>query len=262
MMEAAMHPAPRDPQVLAESIVDWLRERAEATGTRGFVFGLSGGIDSAVVCGLAARAVGPERCLGVIMPIGNIAEDEELGRQVARTFAVPEIQPDLLPAFEALESSLRAERDAGGLEAVSEEAALLASANLKPRLRMLSLYHYANLLEYLVLGTGNRAELTVGYFTKHGDSGVDLLPLAHLAKSEVRSVAAALGVPNRVIDRPPSAGLWEGQTDEAEMGLTYQQIDRFLLEGSSGEDSVDVEIRRRFAATRHKRDVPPSPGSG
>jgi NAD+ synthase len=250
---------PRDADHLIETLVGWLEERASAAGTRGFVFGLSGGIDSAVVCGLAARALAPEASLGVIMPIGNVAEDEELGREVARVFGVREIQPDLLPAFDALQGALSAERDAAGLQPVGPEAALLASANLKPRLRMLTLYHYANLLDYLVLGTGNRAEITVGYFTKHGDSGVDLLPLADLTKGEVRAVAAALGVPARIIERPPSAGLWEGQTDEAEMGLTYAQIDAYLLTGTSGDQGADAEISRRFDVTRHKREFPPTP---
>lgn len=247
----------RDPRQLIAFLVEWLRARIEGAGVRGGILGLSGGIDSAVVCGLLARALGPERCLGVVMPIGNVAEDEELARETAERFRVRVIEPDLLPAFEALESAFRAERDAMGLEATGPEAAVLASANVKPRLRMLTLYHFANLLDYLVVGTGNRAELTVGYFTKYGDAGVDLLPLAALTKTEVRAVARELAVPQRVIDRPPSAGLWEGQTDEEEMGITYEQIDRFLAEGSSGSDPADREIDRRFRASRHKRETPP-----
>jgi NAD+ synthase len=247
----------RDPNKIVESLVGWLKAHAERTRTGGFVFGLSGGIDSAVVCGLAARAVGRDHCLGVVMPIGNVQEDEDLGRRVAETFGVRLAAPDLLPAFEALESSLRAERDAMRMEATGPEAALLAGANLKPRLRMLTLYHFANLLDYLVVGTGNRAELTVGYYTKHGDSGVDLLPLGDLTKGEVRAVAQVLGVPARVIERPPSAGLWEGQTDEEEMGLTYDDIDRYLEEGSSGDPEVDQAIRRRWEGSAHKRTTPP-----
>lgn len=247
----------RDPRAIVEYLVGWLRERIRGAGSAGAVFGLSGGIDSAVVCGLAARALGPERCLGVVMPIGNVAEDEELGRQVGERFGVRVLAPDLLPAFEALEAAFRAERDAFGIEPAGPEAAVLATANVKPRLRMLTLYHFANLTNHLVLGTGNKAELTVGYFTKHGDAGVDLLPLADLTKGEVRAVATELGVPERVISRPPSAGLWEGQTDEAELGLTYAQIDRYLSEGSSGDAEADAAIRRRFLASRHKRETAP-----
>ncbi|HEX7241286.1 MAG TPA: NAD(+) synthase [Longimicrobiaceae bacterium] len=247
----------RDPGAVAEHLVGWLREYVERAGSAGVVFGLSGGIDSAVVCGLAARALGPERCLGIVMPIGNVPEDEDLGRQVGEAFGVRVIAPDLLPAFEALESALRAEREATGLDALGPEAALLAGANVKPRLRMITLYHFANLRNYLVVGTGNKAELTVGYFTKYGDAGVDLLPLADLTKGEVRAVAQVLGVPARVIERPPSAGLWEGQTDEEELGITYAQIDRYLQEGSSGDAEADAAIRRRFLGSQHKRELPP-----
>jgi NAD+ synthase len=122
---------------------------------------------------------------------------------------------------------------------------------------MIALYHFANLRDLLVLGTGNRAELTVGYFTKHGDAGVDLMPLADLTKTEVRAVAREIGVPERIVERPPSAGLWEGQTDEEELGLTYRQIDTYLEEGSSGSAEADAEIRRRFLASQHKRELPP-----
>ena len=247
----------RDPAALAESLSAWIRERVERAGSAGVVFGLSGGIDSAVVCGLAARALGPERCLGVVMPIGNVPEDEDLGRRAGEEFGVRVIAPDLLPAFEALETAFRAERDAAGIEPLSPAAAVLATANLKPRLRMIALYHFANLRNQLVLGTGNKAELTVGYFTKHGDAGVDLMPLADLTKTEVRAVAREIGVPERIIDRPPSAGLWEGQTDEEELGITYRQIDTYLEEGSSGSAEADAAIRQRFLASQHKRELPP-----
>lgn len=247
----------RDPQGIADTLEGWLKDRVDAAGVAGVVFGLSGGIDSAVVCGLSARALGPERCLGLIMPIGNIAEDEQLARETAAIFGVRAIEPDLLPAFEALEDALRVEREATEIEAVSAGAALLASANLKPRLRMLTLYFFANLRNYLVVGTGNKAELTVGYFTKYGDAGVDLLPLAELTKGEVRALATHLKVQSRVVDRPPSAGLWEGQTDEEELGLTYEQIDRYITDGSSGDPEADREISRRFRQSQHKRETPP-----
>jgi NAD+ synthase len=247
----------RDPAALASALTDWLRERVEKAGVRGVTFGLSGGIDSAVVCGLAARALGPERCLGVIMPIGNITEDEELALETAEIFGVRTLTPDLLPAFEDLEAALHTVDEAAGLESVSKSAETLAAANVKPRLRMIALYFHANLLNYLVVGTGNKAELTVGYFTKYGDAGVDLLPLADLTKGEVRAVARELGVQPRVIERPPSAGLWKGQTDEEELGITYDQLDRYVLEGSSGDPAADEKIRRRYERSQHKREMPP-----
>lgn len=247
----------RDAARLEEFLCDWIADQVRASGMRGAVFGLSGGIDSAVVCGLAARALGPQACLGVILPIGNVREDEQLAHQTAAVFGVRTAQPDLLPAFEALSSALAGERTALGMEPASEEQALLASANLKPRLRMSALYHLANVSGRLVIGTGNAAELAVGYFTKHGDGGVDILPLGDLTKHEVRGLARRLGVPEAVIERPPSAGLWEGQTDEAEMGLTYAQIDAYLRRGSSGSAEADERIRRMHAASAHKRALPP-----
>jgi NAD+ synthase len=247
----------REAARLMEFLGEWLAERVRESGTRGVVFGLSGGIDSAVVCGLAARALGPEACLGVIMPIGNLSEDEELAHETAAVFGVRTCRPDLLPAFEALSSALREERDALRLEPATEAQALLASSNLKPRLRMIALYHMANLANLMVVGTGNAAELAVGYFTKHGDGGADLLPLGDLTKHEVRGLARELGVPERVIERPPSAGLWEGQTDEEEMGLTYGQIDAYLKRGNSGDPEADARLERLHAASAHKRAMPP-----
>ena len=120
----------------------------------------------------------------------------------------------------------------------------LTGANIKPRLRMTTLYAFANHLGYRVVGTGNRSELAIGYFTKWGDGGVDLLPLGNLTKTRVRELARHLGVPQRIIDKPPSAGLWEGQTDESEMGVTYEQLDAYL------------EGTRRRGRRRHGRPAP------
>jgi NAD+ synthase len=250
-------PEKRDPQRIIDALAAWLRERVEAAGAEGVIFGLSGGIDSAVVCGVAARALGAERCLGVVMPIGNVPDDERLGRATGETFAVRVLEPDLVPAFDSLLAALKKDAEGSGLASASEAAESMAVANLKPRLRMTALYYHANRLNYLVVGTGNRAELTVGYFTKYGDAGVDLGLLGDLTKGEVRDVAWALGVPGPIIERPPSAGLWEGQTDEEEMGITYVQIDRYLLTGTSGDPRVDAEIQRRYEQSAHKREVPP-----
>src|SRR5690606_5628013 len=107
----------------------------------------------------------------------------------------------------------------------------MAVANLKPRLRMTTVYYVANTRNYLVAGTGNRSELTIGYFTKYGDGGVDLLPIGRLLKAEVRELARELGIPERIITKAPSAGLWAGQTDEGEMGFTYAELERYLSEG-------------------------------
>lgn len=139
--------------------------------------------------------------------------------------------------------------------------ARLPQANLKPRLRMACLYYAANTLNYLVAGTGNRSELTIGYFTKYGDGGVDLLPIGHLLKSDVRALAADLGVPQPIIDKPPSAGLWPGQTDEDDMGFSYAQLERYLEEGPQGvPPATALRIERLVRQTDHKRALPPTPG--
>ncbi|HHW15722.1 MAG TPA: NAD(+) synthase [Firmicutes bacterium] len=248
-----------DAAKVAAFLVEWLKERGAQAGTEGAVFGLSGGIDSAVVGALCRRAF-PERCQGLIMPCHSDPRDREDALLVAQTFDLPVQTVDLGPVFDAHLAALRQALGAAlgpGVE-VGERRANLAAANLKPRLRMTTLYFFANSLNYLVVGTGNRSELTVGYFTKYGDGGVDLLPLGGLVKSQVRELAEYLGVPRRVIDKPPSAGLWQGQTDEGEMGASYAELDRYILEGvASGALRAKVERMSRAAA--HKLALPAIP---
>ena len=125
---------------------------------------------------------------------------------------------------------------------------------------MAALYYVANSLEYLVAGTGNRCELTIGYFTKHGDGAVDLLPIGHLLKSEVRTLAEQLGVPRSVIEKPPTAGLWPGQTDEAEMGFSYADLERYLTHGPEGvSPALALRLERMIRASEHKRALAPTP---
>jgi NAD+ synthase len=123
---------------------------------------------------------------------------------------------------------------------------------------MVTLYYVANQLKYMVAGSGNRSEITVGYFTKHGDSGVDIMPLGNLVKAEVRELARHLKIPREIIDKPPSAGLWEGQTDESEMGFSYAALDRYILTGEAPEE-LKRKIEAMKAASAHKRAMPPIP---
>jgi NAD+ synthase len=133
-------------------------------------------------------------------------------------------------------------------------------ANVKPRLRMTALYYVANTLNYLVAGTGNRSELTIGYFTKYGDGGADILPIGTLLKDEVRALARELGVPEPVITKAPSAGLWLGQTDEGEMGFTYADLESYLTRGPAAvTPALAMRIERLMRATEHKRAIPPMP---
>jgi NAD+ synthase len=241
-----------------ERIARWLRERADDAGARGFVFGLSGGIDSAVVARLCQLAK-PQRVLGVLLPCYSHSQDEEDARLVASTFSIPIVRVDLDSTFDALTEALQTA--VKGLPTQVESLDIkqqMPEANVKPRLRMSALYFIANSLNYLVVGTGNRSELTLGYFTKYGDGGVDLLPIGGLLKSEVRALGRELGVPDRVIDKPPTAGLWVGQTDEAEMGFSYDTLEAYVTKGPSAVDKAVAErIERLRKVSDHKRALPP-----
>jgi NAD+ synthase len=178
---------------------------------------------------------------------------------VATTFGVETIRVDLSPATDALLHAVSASDD----WPVSVERARLATANIKPRLRMTTLYYLANLRNALVVGTGNKSEAMIGYFTKYGDGGVDLLPIVDLYKHEVRALAAELGVPGAIITKPPSAGLWPGQTDEGEIGLTYDELDRTLaaiaFNDSAAMSTEHVDrVRAMMSQSEHKRRPAPA----
>lgn len=233
---------------VAERISQWIADQVRNAGAQGGVLGVSGGVDSALVAALTARAL-PGRCLGVLMPCHSQPEDEELGRLVIRTFGLEPLRVDLSAAYDAMLESL-------------PPGDQLARANLKPRLRMATLYYLANVRNYLVVGSGNKSELMVGYFTKYGDGGVDILPIAGLYKHQVRALARAVGVPQAIVERPPTAGLWPGQTDEGEMGITYDELDAILAALEAGNaDRFDAkkvkQVRRMHARSEHKRYMPP-----
>jgi NAD+ synthase len=135
---------------------------------------------------------------------------------------------------------------------VQESDPRLAVANIKSRLRMITLYYNAGVKNYLVAGTGNRSELTIGYFTKYGDGGVDFLPLTSFVKKEVVELAHKLGIPEIVITKPPTAGLWENQTDEQEMGMCYEDLDNYILTGS-GSEQIKNKVEGMCQRSTHKR---------
>ena len=235
---------------IQDDIAQWLKGYAAAAGADGFVVGLSGGVDSATSAALAVKAVGCNEVLGALLPCHSHALDARLAHEVANTFGVPTVSVELDEAFNAL------------MESLPETEHPLAAANIKPRLRMISLYYLAQMHNYLVLGSGNKTELMVGYFTKYGDGGVDLLPLGDLYKTEVWDLARALGVPTEVVERPPSAGLWPGQTDEGELGITYRELDEVLMAIEAGEtDGVApatlARVQGLIASSEHKRAMPP-----
>ena len=250
----------------ARDIAEWLKDRVSAAGSRGIVVGLSGGIDSAVVVGLSAMAM-PGRVVGVMLPCHSDPQDRIDAQIAADHFKVPAITIDLAPAYDTLLSDLRKAVSTLPREqqpvAIADEVDIrmrVPVANVKPRLRMTSLYFIANSLNYLVAGTGNRSEITLGYYTKYGDGGCDVLPIGALLKSEVRSLAKELSVPKAIIEKAPSAGLWIGQTDEAEMGFTYDTLEKYLTEGPSAVPKETADrIEQLRNASNHKRALPPIP---
>ena len=180
----------------------WLSDEVNNAHAKGIVLGLSGGIDSSVLAALGREALGRNGILGVIMPCYSIPEDEADARLLAEALDVNFERVDLSGVFDALCAGV-----GGNLDS-------LTMSNIKARLRMVTLYAFAQSRNLLVCGTSNRSEYETGYFTKYGDSGVDLMPLAGFLKRDIREMARLLNVPERIITKAPSAGLYEGQTDE------------------------------------------------
>ncbi|WP_425805298.1 NAD(+) synthase [Desulfitobacterium sp. Sab5] len=234
-----------------QTAVEWLREQAAKAGVKGLVVGISGGVDSAVVSGLCKRAF-PENSVGVIMPSHSNPVDREDALLIAETHGLKVVEVDLGEVHQGILERVRKGLNEQGL--TFEER--LSQGNLKARLRMSTLYTVANALNYLVVGTDNAPESYTGYFTKYGDGGVDLLPISTLTKTEVRAWAAKLGLPDKIVNRVPTAGLWPGQTDESEMGITYDLIDRYLLGEEIPAESVG-KIEKLHRQSEHKRQLPP-----
>jgi NAD+ synthase len=231
---------------LADELVLWIGEKVMAAGLEGVVVGMSGGLDSSVVAVLSHRALG-QSMLGLLMPCYSSQQDEQHALAVASMFSIPTRTIVLDTIYDTLLEVLP-----GDKTPVTNH---VAQANLKARLRMLTLYYFANQLGYMVVGSGNKSELSVGYFTKYGDGGVDILPLGNLVKGQVSILAEFLGIPQEIIDKPPSAGLWPGQTDEGELGLGYDQLDRYLTTGKA-PDSVKNKIELLMTNSYHKRNPP------
>jgi len=242
---------------LASRISEWIRERVKEAGAKGVVLGMSGGLDSSVTAALCKKAF-PDTTLGLILPCFSSKEDVAHAKMVAKKFGLATKEIDISDIFKFVLYTLE-ERE---YDKEAREWMDIAVANLKPRIRMICLYYFANKLNYLVVGTGNKSELSVGYFTKYGDGAADILPLGDLLKTEERKLAEELDIPKAIIEKAPSAGLWAGQTDESEIGMGYDELDKILLAMESGDLSgcnpeLVKRVKQMMAASKHKREKIP-----
>ncbi|EMA31874.1 NAD+ synthase [Halobiforma nitratireducens] len=247
-----------------DHITSFIDDRADAAGVDGAVLGLSGGIDSTLTASLAVEALGSENVRGLVLPARvsgdeNMSDAERVARELEISHEVIEIEP-------IIDSLLSAYPEAAGDH--------VAVGNARARVRAVLNYLVANHENRLVLGTGNRSEAAVGYFTKYGDGAVDCHPIGNLYKAQVRQLAHHVGVPEELVEKTPTAELWADQTDEEEMGLDYDTLDAILATHVDGPLSVaatarelDLEVetvekvRGMYERSEHKRTVPPAPES-
>jgi NAD+ synthase len=229
---------------IREKTIDFIENYIKESGTKGAVIGISGGIDSAVVAALAVEALGPKKVLGLILPCESNKEDMKDAIDFAEKLGIEYKVIDLTKTYlEFLKDNKE------------DNQYNLSFCNIKPRLRMTTLYFQASLYNYLVLGTSNKSELVTGYLTKYGDGGVDIEPIADLLKNEVYQMADLLNIPKEIIEKKPTADLMPNQTDEGEMGFTYEELDRFILTGEAKETTKN-KIMKLYNQSRHKIDGP------
>ncbi len=236
-----------------DHLVEWLHEEKSARNLDGFVFGLSGGVDSAVVSFLLAKA-DLRNSFAVMMPCHSHESDLNDAKLVLDKCHLDHTIVDLSATHSVFYDTIGKEKLAGR----SASEARVIDGNVRARLRMTTLYAIAQARNALVVGTDNQVEWQLGYFTKYGDGGVDVAPLIHLMKDEVYELARYLGVPQSIIDKKPSGGLWEAQTDEDEIGLSYDEMNR-ALRGERMTDKVQAIIQHWHERSRHKREMPKIP---
>ncbi len=241
----------------------FIAHSVEETGRKGVVLGLSGGVDSALVAKLCADALGPERVLALALPDGKGGKDLRDARKWANALGVEFGIANIGPIASAIERRVKA-----------SEADPVPRGNLRARVRMILLYYTANTEDRVVIGTGNKSELLVGYLTKFGDGAADFLPIGDLYKTQVREMARALGLPRAIVEKTPTAGLWPGQTDEDELGVSYDELDRILhgIELQMEPDAIAEHtggsldrvryVQTLVAQSVHKRKMPLIPKIG
>lgn len=233
--------------------VDWIKDILDSTGAKGIIYGNSGGKDCTLVGALCKLAT--DNVLGVIMPCQssqNYGSDREDAISAGECFGIEQIEVDLTKTKEAIVCALG---DELAKNTQSEYSLKMAGVNINPRLRMTTLYALGQARGYLVAGTGNKNELTLGYFTKWGDGACDFNPIADLTVSEVFEHLRALNAPSSIIEKAPSAGLYPGQTDEQELGIKYSDVDKYL-NGEKLDDEIRAKIERAERVSAHKRRMP------
>ncbi|MDD5615310.1 MAG: NAD+ synthase [Candidatus Methanoperedens sp.] len=243
-------------------ITDFIRQKVREAGSSGAVIGLSGGIDSALTAYLAVEALGADKVLGLLLPEKGITPKQDIddATEVAKILGIEHKIIDISEVLSSFSSSIPD----------YERNNLLSNGNLKARTRMCILYYHANLMHRMVVGTGNKTELLIGYFTKYGDGGVDIEPIGCLYKTQVRGLSRLMGVPARIIEKTPTAGLWHGQTDEKELGVTYEVADKILTMLVDEKKDI-LEVKKKFPSAqvdrllallksnKHKSMPPPAP---
>lgn len=238
--------------------VAWIKDVLARTGAKGIIYGNSGGKDCTLVGALCRAAT--DKVLGVIMPCAssqNYGSDLQDALAAGRFFDIEQIQVDLTQVKNEMLSVLGDKLNGSAIDA---ERARMSEMNINPRLRMTVLYALGQSRGYLVAGTGNLSEATMGYFTKWGDGAYDFNPIADLTASEIYGYLRYLGAPESIIDKPPSAGLYQGQTDEAEMGITYAEIDAYLRGGCVNARAKE-KIENAKSKNAHKLTTPLKYGS-
>lgn len=230
-----------------ENAIEWIKQYVKSSGAKGIVIGNSGGKDSATVLAMAVKAIGKENVLAVAMPCNSQSSDLEDATLVAKTFEVNQIIVDITNSCNEMEKQININ--------LYKELSREAIINMKPRLRMTTLYGIAQTINYLVIGTGNLCEAMVGYTTKWGDNSSDFNPIGNFTVDEVLEIGRMLGVPDIILTKAPNDGLG-GETDEEKMGIKYSQIAEMIETGNT-EEKAKQEIIRRYKNSKHKRNPIP-----
>ena len=232
-----------------KEIEQFLKDYIEKAHCNKYILGISGGVDSSLCAALAKNAVGKDRLLCLILPIESHKADEEDALLLAKEL---DLNYEIVDGTEIFRGYVDTFKKLG------QDFDRSTLGNLKARIRMSILYAYAQKYNGLVIGTDNADERYTGYFTKHGDGACDILPIAHLLKGEVVQASKILGISDHLAERVPTASLFEGQTDETEMGVTYKDLDRYIL-GGKVDEAVEKRIQHLHRISEHKRVATPMP---